>query len=132
VAYDQRLAQRIRQALDGRPDVTERKMFGGLAFLRDGRMCCGIVGQDLMVRVPAAEMPAVLQQRHVRPMDFTGRPLKGFVYVAPAECSTAASLKAWLARGLRVAESLEPPKKEQGKTRSAFRQGHGDGTPVST
>lgn len=85
MAYDEQLAERVRRALGGRSDITERKMFGGLTFLRDGRMCCGIVGQDLMVRVVSAEMPPVMRQRHVRPMDFTGKPLRGFVFVAPAE-----------------------------------------------
>ena len=91
--------------------MTERKMFGGLAFLRAGRMCCGIVGQDLMVRVAEAEMPEARRQRHVRPMDFTGKPLRGFVYVAPAGFSTAEALTAWIARALRFAESPEAPRK---------------------
>jgi hypothetical protein len=84
MAYDERLANRIRQALSGRRDIGERKMFGGLAFLCQGRMCCGIVGNDLMVRVPLDEFDAVLRRQHVRPMDFTGKPLRGFVYVSPS------------------------------------------------
>ena len=111
MAFDERLAVRIRQAFQGRSDITERKIFGGLTFLWDGRMCCGIVGQDLMVRVVEAEMPAVMQLRHVRPMDFTGKPLRGFVYVSPEGFSTAAALKVWIARGLRFAECPEAPKK---------------------
>ena len=103
MAYDERLANRIRRAFGHRGDITERRMFGGLAFLRDGRMCCGIVGSDLMVRVPMDEFDAVLRRRHVRPMDFTGRPLKGFVYVSAAGCSAAVSLRAWLTRGERAA-----------------------------
>jgi len=66
-----------------RNDITERKMFGGLAFLCLGRMCCGIVVSDLMVRIPDDELDAVMRGRHVRPMDFTGKPLRGFVYVSP-------------------------------------------------
>ena len=91
--------------------MTERKMFRGIAFLRDGRMCCGIVGQDLMVRILEVEMPSVMRQRHVRPMDFTGRPLRGFVYVAPAGLSTARALKTWIDRGLRFASSAEAPQR---------------------
>jgi hypothetical protein len=105
MAYDERLANRIRRALSDRRGFTERKMFGGLAFLCQGRMCCGIVGNDLMVRLPIDEFDAALQRRHVRPMDFTGRPLKGFVYVSPSGVATAASLRAWLARGERAAKS---------------------------
>jgi hypothetical protein len=58
-------------------------MFGGLSFMYRGRMCCGIVGADLIVRVAAVEFDSVMRRRHVRPMDFTGKPLKGFVYVSP-------------------------------------------------
>lgn len=103
MAYDEQLAHRIRRALSDRRDFTERKMFGGLAFLCQGRMCCGIVGDDLMVRVPLDEFDAVLRRRHVRPMDFTGKPLRGFVYVSPPAFRTATALRAWLSYGERVA-----------------------------
>lgn len=105
MAYDELLANRIRRALGDRQDISERRMFGGLAFLYHGRMCCGIVGGDLMVRVPAEEFDAVLRRPHARPMDFTGKPLTGFVYVSPAGVRTAAALRAWLALGQRVAEA---------------------------
>ena len=110
MACNERLAARIRRILGRRPDVTERRMFGGLAFLCAGRMCCGIVGSDLVVRVVASEMEAAVRRRHVRPMDFTGRPMRGLVYVSPAGCRTAADLKAWIGHGLRfVDESHAPP-----------------------
>jgi hypothetical protein len=104
MAYDERLANRIRQALSDRRDISERKMFGGLAFLCQGRMCCGIVGDDLMVRVALDGFAAVLRRRHVRPMDFTGKPLRGFVYVSPLGFATAAALRGWLTRGERAAQ----------------------------
>lgn len=104
MAYDEQLAIRVRQAFGTRSDITERKMFGGLAFLYQGRMCCGIVGNDLMVRIPADEFDAVMRGRHVRPMDFTGKPLREFVYVSPRGFRTSAALRTWLARGERVAE----------------------------
>ena len=103
MAYDEKLAERIRRVFGTRRDITERKMFGGLAFLCRGRMCCSIVGHRLMVRVPEDEFDAVMRGRHVRPMDFTGRPLKGFVYVSPSGFRTVATLREWLARGERVA-----------------------------
>src|SRR5262245_49499090 len=103
MAYDERLAQRIRHLFGERRDVTERKMFGGLAFLLQGRMCCGIVGSDLMVRMTDDEFDAVMRGPHVRPMDFTGKPLRGFVYVAPRGVRTATALRTWLSRGERVA-----------------------------
>jgi hypothetical protein len=70
-------------------------------------MCCGIVGSDLMVRIPLEEFDAALGKRHVRPMDFTGRPLKGFVYVAPSGFNTAASLRGWLTQGVRRPRTQE-------------------------
>ena len=92
MAYDEKLAARIRHAFRGRPDAMERKMFGGLAFLLGGRMCCGIVGTDLMVRVGGDEFQDVMRQRHVRPIDFTGKPLRGFVYVSPPGFPDSASV----------------------------------------
>ena len=103
MAYDEKLAQRIRQAFGTQNDVTERKMFGGLTFLCGGRMCCGIVGADLMVRVAEDELDELLRRRHVRPMDFTGRPLAGFLYVSPPGFRTDAALRRWLSRGVSVA-----------------------------
>jgi len=103
MAYDEKLAQRIRLAFGRRRDVAERKMFGGLTFLCGGRMCCGVVGADLMVRVAEDQFDEVVRRRHVRPMYFTGRPLRGFVYVSPPGFRTAAALRAWLSRGERVA-----------------------------
>ncbi len=103
MAYDEQLANRIRQAFGTRSDITERKMFGGLAFLYLGRMCCGIVGRDLMVRIADNEADAVMRGRHVRPMDFTGKSLRGFVYVSSPGFRTLAALRGWLSRGERVA-----------------------------
>ena len=105
MAYDEKLAERIRHALEDQQDVAERQMFGGLAFVFRGRMCCGIVRTDLMVRIADVEYKRLLLDRYVRPMDFTGKPLKGFVYVSPAGFRTAASLRTWLSRGLRAAEA---------------------------
>ena len=98
--YDEELAARVRQVLRRRTGITERKMFGGLAFLRHGKMCCGIVGQHLMVRVVEEDMPHALRRTHVRPMDFTGRPLRGFVYVAPRGLACGGSLREWIRKGL--------------------------------
>ena len=78
-------------------------MFGGLAFLCRGRMCCGIVGADLMVRVPDDEYEELLGEAHVRPMNFTGKALKGFVYVSPPGIRRSTVLRTWLSRGERVA-----------------------------
>jgi TfoX/Sxy family transcriptional regulator of competence genes len=107
MAYDEHLARRIRNALGRRRDVTEKKMFGGLAFLLGGRMFCGIVKDELMVRVGPERHAAALRNPHVRPMDFTGRPMKGYVFVGPAACRTAKALAAWLNRGARFVATLD-------------------------
>lgn len=107
MAYDEGLATRLRSHFKGRTDVTERRMFGGLAFLCNGRMCCGIVGTDLMVRVPKGAYESTLAEPHVRPMDFTGRPMKRFVYVAQTALRTPESLRRWLSSGEHVAREQE-------------------------
>jgi TfoX/Sxy family transcriptional regulator of competence genes len=77
MAYDEQLAERIRRAIGPRPDVTEKKMFGGVAFLQRGKMFCGLATEDLMVRIGPERCEAALTEAHVRPMDFTGRPMNG-------------------------------------------------------
>ena len=107
MAYDEKLADRIRRALGPDDDIEERKMFGGIAFLRAGRMFVGITGDDLMVRVGPERYEESLGKPHVRPMDFTGRPLKGMVYVAPAGLRTKRALEAWVDRGVRFTRSAK-------------------------
>jgi TfoX/Sxy family transcriptional regulator of competence genes len=101
MAFDEVLAARIREILEVRTDVAERRMFGGLAFMVRGHMACGIVGSDLMVRVGADAFEEALRKPHVRPMDFTGRPSRGMVYVAPAALRTASALASWVETGVR-------------------------------
>lgn len=115
VAYDEALADRIRQILGPGPEITEKKMFGGAAFMLHGNITVGIIGDDLMVRVGPEAWMQSLALAHARPMDFTGRPMKGYVYVAPAGINTAAKLRRWLQRGLEFADTL-PPKTAKKKT----------------
>ena len=110
MAYDEGLAERIRDALRGRRGVSERKMFGGVAFMLNGHMTVGIVGETLMARVGPARYADALALPQVRPMDFTGKPMKGMVYVEPAGIARDAVLRAWVERGLSFVLSL-PPKK---------------------
>ena len=84
MAYDEDLADRVRAALPDGEEVTERRMFGGLAFMLGGHMFCGVVKDTLMVRLGPEAAEQALGQPHVRPMDFTGRPMKGMVFVDPA------------------------------------------------
>ena len=106
MAYDEQLGGRVRELLTPFAGVTERKMFGGLAFLLRGNMCCGVVGSDLMVRVGRESYEAALHEPHVREMDFTGRPLRGFIYVSADGLASEGDLRAWVERGARFAESL--------------------------
>lgn len=99
--FDEELGRRISGLLENDGIVfTEKKMFGGLGFMIGGRMCVGVVKYDLMLRVIDEHNDKVLAMRHVRPMDFTGRPMKGFVYVEPAGFADDASLQKWLLFGI--------------------------------
>ena len=106
MAYDEKLAARLRRAVGRRRGVTEKKMFGGLAFLAGGRMFCGIVKDDLMVRVGPERHAEALRKPHVRPMDFTGRPMKGYVFVGPPGCRTDKAVAAWVEWGTEVVNPL--------------------------
>ena len=110
MAYDENLAERVRRVLKGRRGISEKTMFGGLAFLVHGHMACGVIGRDLMVRVGPEAYEAALGRTGARPMDFTGRPLTGMVYVDACGYGRAASLRAWVEQGLSFARSL-PAKK---------------------
>ena len=90
MAYDEDLADQVRAALPAVEAVTERLMFGGLAFMLGGHMFCGVVKDTLMVRLGAGAAEVVLGRPHVRPMDFTGRPMKGMVFVEPGGLQDAA------------------------------------------
>jgi len=109
MAFDEQIAQRVRDVLSKECVANERRMFGGLAFLVGGHMCCGIVGQDLVVRVGPNEHEKALSQPHVRAMDFTGRPMKGFVYLSPPGYRSQTDLRKWIRKGLRFVSS-RPPK----------------------
>lgn len=100
MGYDERTAARIRDLLAKRHDVVERKMFGGLTFMVNGAMCCGITSDALVVRVGPAAYEAALAEPHARPMTFTGRPLAGMVYVDPPGYRTERALARWIERGL--------------------------------
>jgi TfoX/Sxy family transcriptional regulator of competence genes len=120
--YDEKIATRIRAALADREDVVEKRMFGGLCFMVNGQMCCGLTKTDFMVRVGKDAYEDALAQPHARPMDFTGRPLVGMVYVDPAGLKTAAALKKWVGRGVAFVSTnvpARPKKRSATKARQA-------------
>jgi TfoX/Sxy family transcriptional regulator of competence genes len=108
MAYDEELAARIRTRMDDPLGVSERKMFGGIAFMVYGHMCVGIVGRDLMVRVGTDGYQNALAQPFTRAMDFTGKPLKGFIYVDAEGVESDAQLDAWLDRARALVSTLPP------------------------
>lgn len=115
MAYDETLAGRIRGVLAGRRGVTEKEMFGGVAFMVGGNMFVGIVKDELMVRVGPDAHDAALREARVRPMDFSGRPMKGYVYVAQEGCPSAAALALWVEKGASFAATLPAKKKPPAK-----------------
>jgi TfoX/Sxy family transcriptional regulator of competence genes len=124
VSYDEKLAERIRTAIETKKPRTESKMFGGLAFMVGGHMCCGVIGRDMLVRVGRDEYAKLVSAPHARPMDFTGKPLKSMIYVGPDGTRNARGLKKWVDRAVGFVEGLpaKPRKKKvaakKGKTSS--------------
>lgn len=116
MSYDEKTADRVRRILSRRTDVVEKKMFGGLCFMVSGSMGCGITKTAFMVRVGPEHYQEALAQPHARPMDFTGRPLTGMVYVDPAGYRTDVALAKWVARGVDFAAG-PPAKKRAAKAR---------------
>ncbi|HEX2096065.1 MAG TPA: TfoX/Sxy family protein [Solirubrobacterales bacterium] len=106
MAFDEALAERARAALSGRAEVSERRMFGGIAFMVAGNMAVGIVGEDLMVRLGSEDAERALAEPHVRPMDFTGRPMKSMVFVGPQGTASDEDLAGWVDAGADHASSL--------------------------
>ena len=107
MAYDEKLAARVRALLAVRTDVGERKMFGGLTFMVAGHMCCGVNGDELTVRIDLDHEEDALARPHARPMDFTGRPMSGFVTVQP-DGLKGKQLDRWVREAVARAESLPP------------------------
>lgn len=122
MAYDLELAERVRTRVGG--DASEKKMFGGVAWMVGGNMAVGIVKDDLMVRVGPDAHEDALAQPHARPMDFSGKPMVGMVYVAPAGVADDAALDGWVGRGVAFARSLpakdpKPPKASKAPKKAA-------------
>jgi TfoX N-terminal domain len=106
MGYDIETAERVRRFFSGRDDVVEKKMVGGLSFLVKGKLCCGVTGTALMVRVGPDGREQALAEPHVRPVEFADRPLSGFVCIEPAGFLTDAALAGWVQRGLGFVSEL--------------------------
>lgn len=112
MAYNPVLAHRIREALAAQRNITEREMFGGVAFLSRGYMFVGIIGSTLMARVGPAYYVQALKRKHVRVMDFTGKPMQGYVFVDPPGIQRASDLKGWVLRCHSFVQTLPAKKKK--------------------
>ena len=110
MSYDEGLAERLREALQSQRGISEKKMFGGLAFMAGGYMFIGITGNILMARIGPEYYQQALSRPYVRVMDFTGKPMRGFVFVDPPWFESDSDLSDWVQRCHRFAQSL-PPKK---------------------
>ena len=108
MAYDEGLTERIRDQLKGQPDLVEKKMFGGVGFMLNGNMACGVNKEDLIVRVGLEKYENLVARPHTRPFDFTGRPMKGWVMINPAGYEADEDLAEWVDHGVGFALSLPP------------------------
>ena len=110
MAYDEGLAERIQFHLKDHPGLSTRNMFGGLCYMVNGHMCCGITGEDLMLRLGKEGGEKALEKPHTRPMDFTGKPMKSMIYVDAQGVEEDHDLARWIQTALDFVETL-PPKK---------------------
>lgn len=108
MAYDEKLADRIREKLVDQPGIVEKKMFGGIGFLWQGNMACGVHKDYLIVRVGPERHQWAITQPAVKPFDITGRPMQGWVMVQPAGYTATEDLAAWVEMGFTFAQTLPP------------------------
>ena len=110
MAYCEELAERVRGIMGGHDGYSERNMFGGVCCMINGNMACGVINDDLMLRISPETAEKLLKEPHVREMDFTGRPMKGMVYVGSEATESDEDLSYWVDIAIKFADSL-PPKK---------------------
>jgi hypothetical protein len=108
MAYDEGLAQRVRAVMVEHARVVEKKMFGGVSFMLEGNMTCGVIGDDLIVRVGPQQYETAVMSPHARPFDFTGKPMKGWIVIAAEGVTSDADLAQWVQQGVAFARSLPP------------------------
>lgn len=109
MAFNEALAARIREVLIRQKGISERKMFGGLAFLLNGNMCCGVTGDRLMLRLGETGAAQALTEPHTSLMDFTGKPMKSMIYVGPDGFPSEQALRRWILQAVAYV-SLLPAK----------------------
>jgi TfoX/Sxy family transcriptional regulator of competence genes len=115
VAYNEKLEGRISKLLKSKKGIIKKKMFGGVAFMLKDKMFCGIVKDDLMLRVMLDKFESLLKKPNAREMDFAGRPMKGFLYISPDGFKTDKQLMNWIEYGIEYAIKSPPRKKKKKK-----------------
>jgi hypothetical protein len=108
MTFSERTVYQIRRVMKNTPGLSERHMYRGVTFMVKGNMCCGYLDEQLVVRLGPDEYEVALRQPHVHPMDFTGRPLPGFVFVDRKGFSSDRTLKQWIDRGMSFVSTLPP------------------------
>lgn len=115
MAYNEKLAARIREHLAPHKKVEEKNMMGGLTFMLNGKMCVGIVKDELMIRIDQALHEAVLEMRGCRIMDFTNRPMKGFYFISEEGYQSKKDFERWMAMAVSFNAQAKPAKKKKKK-----------------
>ena len=115
--YNDRLAERIHRILADKEGFTERRMFGGIAFMLNGNMCCGVINDYLILRLGSEEAQRALREPHAKEFDLTGRPTKGIILVTPSGYASEDSLRRWLRRAADFTSSLQPKGSKNPKPR---------------
>ena len=120
MAFDEKLADRIRKSLFEQSDVEEKKMMGGLTFMVNGKMCVGIVKDDLMALIDPDVYEDALKKKGCRAMDFTGKPMKGFVFISPEGTADRKDLFFWIKLALDFNKKAKPSKKKKPKSKKSI------------
>ena len=117
MAFDEKLANRIREAISEVPKVEEKFMFGGICFMVDGKMCIGVVKDEMMCRIDPTLEEVVLEKSGCRPMDFSGRPMKGYVYISEEGMKTKKAFDYWINLCLEFNSKAKASKKSKKKAK---------------
>jgi len=112
MAYNEKLAARIREILAGKKNLTEKKMFGGIAFMLNEKMCVGVYKDDLILRCDPDTGESLLSTKGVRPFDITGKPMKGWLLIGPEKTNSKADLEAWIRIGVDENKKMKTAKKK--------------------
>lgn len=113
MAYDERLADRIREILVDQPVIEEKQMMGGMAFMVNNKMCVGVIKEDMMARIDPDIFEEAIEKHGCRPMDFTGKPMKGWVFISPEGIYKVKDLEYWIELALDFNKKAKSSKKKK-------------------